>query len=444
MRNWLILLLYGMVISQSYCQTASISIRNCDGIAKHDQAIGWYICKGEVAQFCFDVVYSQINNAMTGTITYTIPTIEITPGLPIDFSQEVAHVTPLNTVSGKTDYSIRFTTSYTLIDRNGAISRTTQSYEGSFSLTVVDPKPSVISSKGLLLLNEAAVLTGDGCVTDNDYEWKNDCDNFWTKSPTNQLTVGIGTYRVRCDTKVCNVGKSDPSRPINIIRDTPPPSNLNCQNPLAENIYNFTRNGRDDRIDYHQYNVTTTACKTNSGNSKCTVENVWLTLKSNVWNNAPLPQDIAHANTGNAGIVFGQLAFTTFNKEVENCGRLVLPAVTSVLLNLQLLAKYGVTFNGAIRRYINQNITGNPITQIIDENTHSISNYTEIGHFLYPGRVVRTVVEECGEIKIKTVGVGRSYLGNTPAGQAMGVANTTGGAWLFEQVDSRVLQLIGK
>ncbi|GAB4018158.1 hypothetical protein GCM10028808_51840 [Spirosoma migulaei] len=442
MYKWLTLFFWVIIIGQSYCQTAIIPIRPCSDLIKNDPAIGLYICKNETAQFCFDVVYSQISDARTGTITYAIPTIEITPGLPIDFSPGVAHVTPLNTVSGRTVYSIRFTTSYTLIDRNGAILRTTQGYEGSFSLTVIDPKPTVISSKGLLLLDETAILTGDGCVTDNDYEWKNDCDNFWTKSSINKITVGVGTFRVRCDTKVCNVGQSDPSSPINIISDTPPPSTLNCQNPLAEDIYNFTRNGRDNRKDYHQYNVVTSVCKTNSGNSKCTVENVWKSLKDNVWNNAPIPKDAIPYGAG--GMALSQLLFTTVDQKVNNCARVVLPAVTSVAINLLLLKQYGGSLGGLFRRYLNQNITGNPITQIIDEHTHSISNYTEIGHFLYPGRVVRTIVEECGEIKLKTVGVGRSYLGDTSEGQAMGVANTTAGAWLFQQVDSRFLKSINK
>ncbi len=37
--------------------------------------------------------------------------------------------------------------------------------------------------------------------------------------------------------------------------------------------------------------------------------------------------------------------------------------------------------------------------------TFTLTNYTQPGHFLYPGKVFRSVVEECGKVKIVTIGI---------------------------------------
>lgn len=48
----------------------------------------------------------------------------------------------------------------------------------------------------------------------------------------------------------------------------------------------------------------------------------------------------------------------------------------------------------------------NKIRVKIDEENHSITNMTMRGHVFYPGRVVRQVVEENGEVKVVTTGTG--------------------------------------
>ena len=80
----------------------------------------------------------------------------------------------------------------------------------------------------------------------------------------------------------------------------------------------------------------------------------------------------------------------------------------------------------------------------------SITNYTLPGHFLYPGKVFRTVVEECGQVKVITYGSGLSSCG--PGGGLLlpspGLMNANGntivGSILFKNIDLRLKQAFEK
>jgi hypothetical protein len=82
----------------------------------------------------------------------------------------------------------------------------------------------------------------------------------------------------------------------------------------------------------------------------------------------------------------------------------------------------------------------------VNDNKFTITNYTLQGHALYPGKVVRTVVEECNKIKIITNGVGlsRLYLYSPLVGYLTGKINSIYGSILFNNVDSRIKDAFNK
>jgi hypothetical protein len=73
-----------------------------------------------------------------------------------------------------------------------------------------------------------------------------------------------------------------------------------------------------------------------------------------------------------------------------------------------------------------------------DDKNLTFTNYTQPGHFLYPGKVFRTVVEECGKVKIVTVGTGLSYCGDGFIGGQNAIGNIIVGSILFKNVDLRL------
>ncbi len=75
-----------------------------------------------------------------------------------------------------------------------------------------------------------------------------------------------------------------------------------------------------------------------------------------------------------------------------------------------------------------------------DDRNMSITNYTDPGHFLYPGKVFRQVVEECGQVKIITIGSGLSSCGSNSAGRNNAVGNIIVGSILFKNIDLRLKQ----
>lgn len=94
---------------------------------------------------------------------------------------------------------------------------------------------------------------------------------------------------------------------------------------------------------------------------------------------------------------------------------------------------------------LNPLLYSNPIAVFIDEANKCVSNYTLTGHILRPGRVSRCIVEECGEIKVKTYGNGLHFFGNNFFGATMGKLNELiASEILFANVDDRFYSLVNQ
>jgi hypothetical protein len=68
----------------------------------------------------------------------------------------------------------------------------------------------------------------------------------------------------------------------------------------------------------------------------------------------------------------------------------------------------------------------------------SITNYTKPGHLLSPGKVHRYLVEECGKVKVITIGTGLSYCGPSTYGRMNAIGNIIVGSILFKNIDLRL------
>lgn len=62
-----------------------------------------------------------------------------------------------------------------------------------------------------------------------------------------------------------------------------------------------------------------------------------------------------------------------------------------------------------------------PVFVITDDENYKITNYTAEGHFLSPGKVTRMVVEECGKVKILTIGEGTQFCNGALQFNALGI-----------------------
>lgn len=79
-----------------------------------------------------------------------------------------------------------------------------------------------------------------------------------------------------------------------------------------------------------------------------------------------------------------------------------------------------------------------PVWMFANDKEKMITSYTAKGSIAYPGKIERTIVEECGVVKIITKGVGLQYCGDNCRGQLMGRANGIIGEHLFREIDKRV------
>ncbi len=92
-----------------------------------------------------------------------------------------------------------------------------------------------------------------------------------------------------------------------------------------------------------------------------------------------------------------------------------------------------------------ESIIYDPTRIVIDATKQTLTNYTLKGHWLFPGKIVRTVVEdECGVVKIITRGIGLHHCGDTDLGKFNARTNIILGSVLFKNADLRLKKAIFK
>lgn len=128
-----------------------------------------------------------------------------------------------------------------------------------------------------------------------------------------------------------------------------------------------------------------------------------------------------------------QLAFNP--KEVEACA-------TYRLYNSPFMINDRALYDGTLDNQLCGDKLHSPIYDNVwifpDDRNLTFTNYTQPGHFLYPGKVFRYLVEECGKVKIVTLGTGASYCGPTFVGRMNAIGNVVVGSILFKNIDLRL------
>lgn len=341
--------------------------------------------------------------------------------------------------------------------------------------------PTLTSNKAIVSNTSSSVtLKVSGCASSltTIYFYRTGCDGQLlpagsVNSPNNIITTGAGgnsTYQAMCMNMLlgCTSELSNKVRIANAPTIPNPPNGPN----LTE-IDNIQNTGS---ADYHHYSVETEICDKSSGNPNCTREAVFNLLKSSKTNqgitvgdfqDVPLVPNL-YGHLGASNLIFHSDDSPIQNYEIVN-----LPGIVSVDLGIAALGieKIGEVLPDGTYQYINMPIShilkrlgntkgvANPIMMTIDPVNYSVTNYTLLGHILHPGKVVRTVVEECNKIKIVTVGYGGNWVGQLPnpfpadklnyaifervkaeAEAFMSDRNNKDGMNLFQSVDSRLKQ----
>jgi PKD repeat protein len=258
-----------------------------------------------------------------------------------------------------------------------------------------------------------------------------------------------------------------------------------CNIPDMNNVEAAIASGENNQS-YHSYEVTTIICdkKTSKYPDHCTAEYVYNMLKNNVNFTAPTPPDyptnvLDIYKQANGGVLFTLLTVSPFVKAFDslttaslsatqnsaNPGNVISCTQQYKLYNnaKSIVARYLYAQGPSLRYfkdcswlaglavpfdYFNSmddycgkqllDVQYDPIWIFANDKKKIITNYTATGHILYPGKVERTVVEECGVVKIITRGVGTQYCGDNCRGHLMGQANIILGKYLFNAVDIRL------
>ncbi|MEO6902993.1 MAG: PKD domain-containing protein [Bacteroidia bacterium] len=258
-----------------------------------------------------------------------------------------------------------------------------------------------------------------------------------------------------------------------------------CNNSEINTVEAAIKAG-EANLSYHQYEVITEICDKKNSNypNNCTAEHVYSMLKKYADLTIPTPPDyptnvLDIYQQQNQGILFSLLTKSPFEMAFDALTTASLSATqnsenpSSVISCTQQYKLYG-NAKGIVAKYLydkgpslkyfkdcswqpllippfdfsnsmddycgNQlkSVEYDPVFIFANDKKKTITNYTDKGHILYPGKIERTVVEECGTVKIITKGVGTQYCGDNCRGQLMGKANKVLGNHLFKAVDQRV------
>jgi hypothetical protein len=95
---------------------------------------------------------------------------------------------------------------------------------------------------------------------------------------------------------------------------------------------------------------------------------------------------------------------------IQNCSEYKLYNSPNIIVDRAL---YRNTFNLLFCGFQLESIEYDKVRIFADDKNLTITNYTEAGHILHPGKVVRYITEECGKVKVITVGSGLNYCAET-------------------------------
>lgn len=260
-----------------------------------------------------------------------------------------------------------------------------------------------------------------------------------------------------------------------------------CNNADMNAVESAIKSGENNKS-YHDYPITTIICdkKTSKYPDRCNAEFVYGMIKNDATLTSPIPADyptnILDMFTNEHNILFSLVAQGPFLSAIASLTNEGLTAeqnsfnastsisckpyrlygnIQSVLMHilydsgpshkyfrdcnwlwmLGTPAPIAWDFSNSMDDYCGNQLLNtkyDPIVLFVNDKKKMITNYTEKGHILYPGKVERTIIEECGVVKVVTRGIGLQYCGDNCRGALMGQANIKLGTFLFTSVDRRL------
>ena len=272
-----------------------------------------------------------------------------------------------------------------------------------------------------------------------------------------------------------------------------------CNNQWISEIEQQVLDNVINRLDYHYYEITTEICNQNSPNARnCNAEYVFKLMKNDVSLNAPTPSMFPYDNLATRNLIFstnndlleivkninawkgvvtsenplGQIRFIKDILSSKQRGELIdtpAPFETGSIFSesREGLTKFQESANSpniiscapyelyntpnfikdrVLYRAVDAAICGSklkstiydPVWIVADDKNLTFTNYTQPGHLLHPGKVFRSVIEECGKVKIVTLGTGLNYCGSNLFGRMNGNGNVIAGSILFKNIDLKL------
>jgi Leucine-rich repeat (LRR) protein len=201
------------------------------------------------------------------------------------------------------------------------------------------------------------------------------------------------------------------------------------------------------RFDYHFYSFDKILC---SSSTQCSLNNIWQLYKSKISNQAPIAEDFKRQEPSTT--LFASEIFNppyNPNSSINSGQKIDLFSPENIALKTGLFSTASGSGAAGLFAYtVLTNIFSlpksyaNPIALYVDETNKCVTNYTLPEHALYPGKVTRCIVEECGKIKVQTFGEGVTKDRNGTYGTTLGKINENFGATLFHNVDERLAALV--
>lgn len=330
-------------------------------------------------------------------------------------AKETTTITVINIIDSKIEYEdMRCTDCSLFPDCHGQII----TYKYIYNITVLPKKPPVLRSDKDLVREEPVILTSSGCIAASlvsqikEHECSSSNEGLLSYTDLDHklerfVTRPIQIYKSRC--VYPNSCYSDWSAPVK-VRMIPASINT-CNNPQIDDLDQMPiPHTQPSAIgSYHRYFEETVICK--KTNPNCTKEKVFSFLQSSKIYQVAVVDDFKGGSlippVGN----LSNLIHDTDNSKIENCNVVNLPGLGTIYFGLILQHFQGAT---NLRQPLPPAPISNPVIMLVDPQNYTISNYTLPGHILSPGKVIRTVVEDCDEIKIVTVGYGDSWMKYLP------------------------------
>ncbi|GAB3959132.1 hypothetical protein GCM10028805_54670 [Spirosoma harenae] len=270
----------------------------------------------------------------------------------------------------------------------------------------------------------------------NNLEYVEDYNFYSEKTRRTFFDTPTKIYiKARCKVGGCIGEYSEPISIRVIEKPSVPPPNCGLGEVDEDGYF-------PGRKDFHRYALAKEICN-KSTDPDCTVENVFNLLKSQQKNSVPQYEDFPRQYLGyfvNGPLISSVLDVYYIIAPTQDCHQTgVYSPASGYFLVKGLDPPCLDCFSTS-----NLGFFWDPITQKIDNSSHTVSNYTLPGHVLHPGKIMTTIKEDECTIYGQVIGMGNSKMFDCC--QLLGeylskTENVKQGLYAFDKLLNRLKQL---